>query len=277
MKFALTAFPERYVLPGRPAGSPATADAHKQTQFFLGEELSLFERSMNLQLSVVAANKKARAPGAAALLSFWGRTFTHLADACALMSSGSYVSCPPLIRTALDCLAAQRSLIRDGFQEYEEWFEEAVTQARQHQALSFELGGYRAGSVLAEDEQLGALYRLLTNLSMPHFGSTALQVGPESGPEKLTLAFADSTFHLGWAQLISEWLLSLSVTQIETTIQSGLLVLKDEAHSNAAIVTRESTRLLGDSRRCRVEETDGRFLFHNFRRRSSGQPKRVML
>jgi hypothetical protein len=278
MKFALSTFPERYTLPGRPSGaSPAQLDAHKQTQFLLGDELALFERAMNLQLLIVAANRKARTPPAAGLYLFWSRTFSHLADACTLICSGSYTSSPPLLRATLDCIAAQRALIREDFGEYEEWFATAASQMKEHQALAFNLGRYRAGSVLAEDPELGPLYRLLTDLSMPHFGSTALMVGPESGLERIAIAFADSAFHLAWGQLTAGWAILLAGVQLRTIIESGVFELPDGFAAEAERVGQESERLLTDRRRGRVEEVDGRFLFHNFRRTASGQPRRLML
>jgi hypothetical protein len=277
VKFALTTFPESYSLPGRPSAPAAAIDAHKQTQFLLSDELVLFERAMNLQLAILAENKKAKAHSAAAILSFWSRTFSHVADACTLVCSGSYGSCPPLLRAALDNVAVQRSFMRDGFSEYEEWFEEATAQAPEHQALAFNLGRYRAGSVLAEDEQLGTLYRLLTDLSMPHFGSTALQVGPESGLQRLTVAFADQAFHLGWAQLVLGWLLTLAAAQVEIVVGADAMTVTQRGLDDSKTVEDQIQRLLSDSRRCQVEEVDGRFLFHNFRRTASGQPKRVML
>ena len=115
-KVAPYAFPERYVLPGRPAGEPpAVQDAHRQTHFLLPADLMLFEQAMNLQLSILAAGPRRRTPEAAALLGFWSRTFSCLSDGCVLLGRASYASCPPLLRAACDCIAAQRSLITDGF------------------------------------------------------------------------------------------------------------------------------------------------------------------
>jgi hypothetical protein len=277
VKFALTGVPDRYTLPGRPAGPPSATDAHKQTQFLLGEDLALLERAMNAQLSIVASNKKSRTAPTAALVSFWSRTFSHLADTAALTCTGAYASCPPLLRAALDCIAAQRSLMHDGFTEYEEWMQTALTQMKEHQALGWDLGRYRAGSVLAEDEEMGVFYRLLTDLSMPHFGSTAFLTGPESGPQRLTLAFADSAFHLGWAQLTLGWLLTLAGAQLRLVLDAAALSVADSDRREAEVVATTSRKVLADPQRCRVEEVDGRFLFHNFRRTASGQPKRVML
>ncbi len=278
MKFALATFPERYTLPAKPSGAQPTAlDAHKQTQFLLGDDLALFERGMNLQLAIVTENKKARTATAGALFSLWSRSYSHLSDACTLMCSGAYVSCPPLLRAALDCIAVQRSLIGEGFGEYEEWAEHAVTQAKEQQAMAFDLGRYRAASVLAEVSELGSAYRLLTDLSMPHFGSTAVQVAPETGLERMGMGFADVAFHLGWAELTTGWLLLMTITELEALGGQQALAVTREQHETISTLSTGIESSLGNSRRCRAEGVDGRFLIHNFRRAASGQPKRVML
>ncbi len=275
LRVHLVAFPDHYMLPARPSAAlPSVADAHRQTQFLLGNDLALFEKAMNLQLGVVAANAKLRSPQAAALLALWSRVFSHLADACTLMSLGSYVSCPPLLRAACDCIAAQRSLIAEGFADYEEWFANAVSQDRDRAALAFDLGRFRAGSVLAEDERLGAVYRLLTDLSMPHFGATALQTAPESGLQKLALTFGDTAFHLGWAELITGWLLKLADAQVSTVVSSGVFALDGGAASQREQVAGDIAAALASRRRCYVEEDRGRFVFNNFRRTAAGTPKR---
>jgi hypothetical protein len=278
IKVALTAFPERYALPSRPsAAQPLVQDAFRQTQFLLSADQELFEKVMNLQLQIVKANSRLRTAEAAALFSFWSRAFTHISDACTLMTLGSYSSCAPLLRTACDCIAAQRSLLADGFGEYEAWLGNAVSQDREHAAMAFDLGRFRAGSALAEDERLGSVYRLLTDLSMPHFGSTALQVAPDSNLQRVSVSFADSSFHLGWAELITGWLLLLADAQLTTVISSGVFTVD---HSTLAVYqtySRETASTLKSRRRCYVEEVDGRFLLHNFRRTASGSPKRVLL
>jgi hypothetical protein len=255
----------------------ASVEAHKQARFLLGDDLDLFEQAMNLQLAIVAENRKVRSTAAGAILSLWSRAFTLLADTCALVCSGSYASCPPLLRTALDCIAAQRSLANGGLAEYEDWAAGAVSQAREQQALSLDLGRYRAASVLAEDKALGGVYRLLTDLSMPHFGSTTLQVAPETGLERMALGFADTAFHLGWAELATGWLLQLTATELETIGGQEVLTVTPEQHEMIATLSATIASSLRNSRRCGAEEVDGRFLIHNFRRTASGQPKRVML
>ncbi|MEE8370444.1 MAG: hypothetical protein V3S00_06720 [Dehalococcoidia bacterium] len=278
LRSALIGFPERYDLPTRPATAPPAArDAHRQTLFLLAAELELFERSMNLQLRIVSANAKNRTPEGGALLGLWSRTFSLLAEACALMDRGSYVACPPLVRGACDCIAGQRALLADEFAAYSEWLAEGIGQDRQHIALSIDMGRLQPDAVLAEDAVLGPIHRLLTELCLPHFGATALQVGPDSSTKRLALAFASNSFHLGWAELTQGWLLTLAAAQLQTVAGAGVLMVDEEA-------ARELSRLAGDiaetvenPRRCRVEEADGRYLFLNFRRASGRQPRRVIL
>ena len=274
----IAALPERYALPARPTGSPVAArDAHRQTTFLLGAELAAFEAAMNVQLRIVAANSKAKGPPAAALFSLWSRTFGHLADACTLMASGSYASCPPLLRAALDCLAAQRSMVEDRFEQYGEWIASAVSQDREQNALAIDCGHFRAASVLIEDKELGALYRLFSDLTMPHVGATLFLVAPETSLQKAPVGFADSSFHLGWAELITGWLLRLASLQIEITATSGVFTLDKTLTMDAESVQREIRTALDNKRRCHVEVIDGRYFFRNFRRAPSGQPKRVIL
>jgi hypothetical protein len=278
LRITMGAFPQRYSLPSRPSGaSPSVQDACRQTQFLLGDDLALFERAMDLHLRLVAENARLRTPEAAALFAFWARVFSHLADACTLMSQGAYVSCPPLLRTACDAIAAQRSLIADGFGEYEEWLADAIGQVKERAALAFALGRFRAGSMLAQDPALGAIYRLLTDLSMPHFGATAFLVAPDSNLQKAPLTFGDNAFHLGWAELVTGWLLALAEAQLSTAVSSGVFATSEDAAAGQQAISREVAAALDNPRRCRAQEVDGRFLFHNFRRAATGAPRRVML
>ena len=278
IKTALGAFPDRYAPPTRPsAAQPAMQDAFRQTQFLLSGDLDLFEKFMNLQLQIVKANSRLRMPEAAALFSFWSRAFSHMADACTMMTLGSYSAGPPLLRAACDCIAVQRSLLADGFAEYDTWLESAVSQDRAHSAMAFDLGRFRADSALAEDERLGGLYRLLSDLSMPHFGATAFQVAPDSNLQKLAISFGDCAFHLGWAELIAGWLLLLCDVQLTAVVSSGVFAVDHATLAVYQSYSREVASSLGNGRRCYVEEVDGRFLFHNFRRTAAGSPKRVLL
>ena len=278
-KVAPYAFPERYVLAARPTGEqPPVQDAHRQTHFLLPADLALFEQAMNLQLAVVAAGAKKRSAEAAALLGFWSRVLSYLSDACVLLGRASYASGPPLLRAACDCIAAQRSLITDGFAEYHEWLSSALGKDRENAASFIEMGRFRAGSVLAQDERLGRSYRFLTDLTMPHFGSTLFQVGPDSGPQKLALAIGESAFHLGLADLVSGWLLLLAGAQTEAALEGPFLEPGHPLRDEAARLRKQTEEALASPRRCRAEELpDGRRLIHYFRRAVSGAPRRVLL
>lgn len=275
-KFQLAAFPESYALPGRPgAGSAAMKDAHRQTGFLLSDDLALFERAMNAQLQVVAENAKAKTPPTAGLFTLWSRAFSHLADACAAITVASYASAPLLLRGALDCIAAQRSLIADGFAEYEEWYADGVR--KQGTSLAIDVGRFRAASVLAEDEQLGTLYRLLSALAMPHFGSSLLLTAPDSGELKIAAGFADNAFHLGWAELTLGWTLELAAAQIATARSTDVFSVGDELAAECDEIVRDIASALESRRRCYVEPDGDRFVFHNFRRTATGQPRRIIL
>jgi hypothetical protein len=275
-------FPQRYDLPERPAGGPAAAaDAHRQTGFLLADDLALFQRGMNLELRLVADSRASRyrTPALAALLGLWSRSFVYRADVCSLATRGSYVSCPPVLRVAADCIAAQKGLAGDDRQEFIEWLATAIRQNREHAALEIELGRYRSGAMLAADQRLGAIYRVLTELSMTHFGVTLLQVAPESDQEKLSIAFGEGGFHLGWAQLIFGWLLALTAAQLETAASSeGPFAVSEEMTAELGRLSEEIEAGLARGDRCRVEEVDdGRLLIHDFRRQAGGAPRRILL
>lgn len=271
--------PDRYDLPSRPAtASPAVQDAHRQTNFLLSSDLALFERAMNLQLTILAASTKRRSPEAAALILFWSRTFSYLADACVLLGRASYGSCPPLLRAACDCIAAQRSLLAESFTDYMEWLAGAIGTDREHTGTHLELGRYRAGSALADDATLGGTYRFLTDLSMPHFGSGVLLTAPDSNQQRLALAFGDNTFHLGLAELVTGWLLLLAGAQTDTALESGKFEATAKLRDEAERQRRDIEQALANPRRCRAEELpDGRRIVHNFRRAVSGTPKRLIV
>lgn len=278
MRVVVGGLAERYSLPPRPAGAaPWVQDAYRQTSFLLADDLALFQQAMDVQLQVASAAAKRRTPEAAALFSFWSKTFCHLADGCLLWCLGSYRSCPPVLRSACDSIASQRALIRDGFGEYDEWLANAVRQDRKWAAVHIDLGRFRAGSVLAEDDRLGLAYRALTELSMPHFGSTALQVGAEISVQKFPLLFAEGGFHLGWAELIAGWLLLLCGAQLETIVASEHMGVTGEAAEAAEEVCDLIVAALSSERRCYVENVGDRLLLHNFRRTAGDTPRRVLL
>ncbi len=249
-------------------------------RFLLGEDLALFEKGMNLELRIVMDCRagRHRTHALAALLSLWSRSFSYRADACALLVRAGYVSCIPLLRAACDCIGAQRGLMAGELGEFTAWLG-AMGQSREHAALDVGLGRYRAGSTLAADDRLSALYRVVTDLSMTHFGTTLIQVAPESDLQKIAIGFADSSFHLGWAQLVTGWLLALARGQLETVVAAGdTFPVSTEVKDEIAGLSSEVDKTLDKPDRCRVEELgDGRYLFHNFRRQPGGAPRRLLL
>jgi hypothetical protein len=236
---------------------------------------------MNLELHLVAGFRAGhyRTPALAALLGLWSRSFAYRGDVCSMATRGSYVSCLPLLRAAADCIAAQEGLAGDDRQEFLEWLATAIRQHKEHAALEIELGRYRSAAALAADQRLGATYRVLTELSMTHFGATVLQVAPECDQEKLSIAFGEGGFHLGWAQLIFGWLLALTGTQLETAAGAeSPFAVSEEVAAEIARLSAEMEGVLTREDRCQVEEVDdGRFLLHSFRRQAGSAPRRILL
>ena len=279
------ASPEAYSLPGRPDGaSPAALDAFRQTQFLLGPDLILFAEAMNLQLRLVkeAYPSKFRTHSLAALMALWSRAYPHLSDALLLLSRGSYASTLPLVRAAAEMIAAQEGLRGGEMEEHHQYLLQTLQPNEKFKAFEFELGRYFAGSVLASDPVLRGVYRPAADLGRPNFGASLLQVAPESNNNRLAIAFADSSFHLGWAELELGWLLALASRQLRVAFDAdAIFPVSDEARVHYEGLVRRIDSLLARDDRCHVEEVldgnDRRYLVHNFRRTSGAAPKKVIL
>lgn len=278
---------ESYQLPARPPASsgPAAQDSHRQTQFLLAGDLTLFEQAMNLQLRLVADSKagKYRTPAWAALVGLWARSFTYLADAYALAARAAYASALPLLRAACDCVAAQHQLATQEMDEFTRWLAQGIGQDRRYAAQEFALGRYHAGEALASHERLGAVYRIVSDLSATHFGSTALLVASGSNPQRFAILFADNTFHLGWAELVLGWLLAVADVQLEVaTSQPQIFPLSEQVRTDYSRLARQIREAAGNRARCHIEEvTDAqgrrRYLCHNFRRQTGSAPRKLLL
>ncbi|MCH8200532.1 MAG: hypothetical protein IIB85_01270, partial [Chloroflexi bacterium] len=228
-------------------------------------------------LQMVAANAKTRSPQAAGLFTMWSRAFSSLADACALTVRASYTSTAPLLRLALGCIAVQRSLIADGFAEYEEWFAGAVTRTKERTAIAYDIGRFDATSILAADERLGMLQRLLSDLASPNFGPSTLVIAPDTNHQKIAAGFADNAFHLGWAELQTGWLNELAAAQVRTVLEADIFSLTATLRTDAEAAVRDVAASAEGGRRCYVEPEGDRFVFHNFRRTATGQQRRIIL
>jgi hypothetical protein len=278
-------FPNRYELPGRPDDpSSAVQDAYRQTQFLLGRDLDLFGRLMNLQLRIGADShpSRYRTHPLAALMGLWSRAFLYTADTCTLVSRAAYASCPPLVRAACECIAAQEQLRREEMDQFTDWLASTLKTHAAHKALEVELGHYFAGETIASDERLRSVYRPASDLGRPNFGATVLQVGPDSNNQRLALTFADRAFHLGWAELVLGWLLALAERQLHVALAAeGVFAISDEVRAAYGSLAAEVDAALGRADRCRIEEVEEenytRYLVHNFRRTSGSAPKRVLL
>ncbi|MSQ41622.1 MAG: hypothetical protein EXR65_01095 [Dehalococcoidia bacterium] len=277
--------PAAWTLPERPEGlSPAAADAWRQSGFLLAADLRLLAQSLDLQLRMAATGytPRARTMAMAAYASLWSRAFSSLADAAPLVRQGSYQSALPLLRQAVELVAAQAGLVAD-LDLFKTWAHRAYARDPASRAEEVGLGRYFSGESIAGDEQLRLIYRAASDLGRPNFGPTALFVAADATHERYPLIFADQAFHLGWAQLLLGWQLRIGVAQLHVAMHApqhfpALQPLRDEVTAHAVAVDGS----LADPARCAVQEhTDGdgrrRHLLVGFRRRPADAAKRLLL
>jgi hypothetical protein len=277
-------FPTSYALPPKFEGPASAQDAHRQTTFVLKNDLRLFSDGMNLQLRILrdSSHSSFRKHPYAALLGIWSRTYSALSDGCLLATRASYESCPPLVCAASEFIAAQQELHAGGMPLFNGWLSGALRPDEEHKATSIGMGHLSVEEVLASDARLGAIYRPATELARPNFGATLLAVGPESNNQRLALAFADTTFHVGWAELTLGWLLALCERQLAVALHANdIFAIYDGTHAAYATFAQEVGVALARSDRCHIEEIDvdgeERYLVHNFRRQPSGAPRKWLL
>jgi hypothetical protein len=272
-------------LPTRPDNAASEVlDAFRQTTFTLGPELRLFEEGMNLQLRILrdSSHSSFRKHPYAALLGLWSRTYEALSDACLLVTGGSYGSCAPLARAACEYVAAQHQLHAAEMDLFLEWLAGSLTPNETHKAVDVGMGRYFAGETLAADARLRSVYRPASELARPNFGATLLDTGPESNNARLALVFADSAFHVGWAELMLGWLLTICERQLAVAVHaSDVFSIHDDTHTAYRELAGRTDGALARTDRCRIEEIDAdgykRYLLHNFRRQPSGAPKKLLL
>ncbi|HEX5369378.1 MAG TPA: hypothetical protein VFY10_08200 [Dehalococcoidia bacterium] len=278
--------PDAYASPARPpesAGAPAQ-DAYRQTRFVLGTDLDLFADTMSLQLALVkdAYPSQHRTHSLAALMALWSRSYSYLGDGVLLATRGSYTSTLPLVRAAAESIAAQEGLRAGEMEMHHEWLANTLQPNEQFKAFEFHLGHYFAGGVLHGDPVLRSVYRPAAELARPAFGASLLQVAPESNNIRVAIAFADQSFHLGWAELTLGWLLALAGRQLRVIVDAeGIFPVSPERRTAYEALQKQIDASLARSDRCRIEEIedrgDRRLLVHNFRRASSGAPKKILL
>ena len=281
--------PQSYALPSRPPESAGEAalDAFRQTRFLLSNDLDIFAEAMELQLKLAddanpATSSKYRTHELAALSALWSRTYAGLADAMLLVSRGSYPSAVPLIRGNAELISAQEGLRAEEMDLHHEWLANTLRPDETQKAFEFHLGRYFAGGVTATDDVLRSVYRPASDLARPAFGASLLQVGPETSTTRIVLNFADASFHQGWAEITIGWLLALAARQVRVIVDAeGIFPVSEDRRKAYEALQRRVDEALARRDRCRIEEIvvgyDRRYLVHNFRRGSSGSPKRILL
>ena len=278
--------PPAYEAPSPPGetSSEVARDTFRQTKFLLADDLRSFDAAMEWQLQVQhdSHGSKFRSPRLVALTMFWSRAYSALRDALSLLMRGGYVSVPHLCRSAAECIGVQGQLHESEMEVYESWLSNSLTRDHELQALDMNLGRYRAAGILATDEELGRVYRIVSDLSMTPFGGSLFLTGPESNEQRLLLTFGDQAFHAGYAELMMGWLLRLCERQLTFTERAGgVFNLTPDAVDRAEKLRPDIEAELARPNRCRAEEVvvegERRYLLHNFRRSAAAAPRRLVL
>ncbi|HIE83503.1 MAG TPA: hypothetical protein EYQ00_06465 [Dehalococcoidia bacterium] len=259
-------------------------DAWRQTGFLMKKEWNLIQASLNLSTALVKTGytPSARSMIMAGYASVWSRSLLTLSDAAGLVRGGSYQTVMPLIRQSIELAAAHRGLT-DEIDEWKRWTHEAFAGHAETKSTEIGIGGYFAGSVIAEDPVMKIIYRASSDFARPNFGPTSLFVANEASHEKHPLHFADRSFHLGWTQLLFGWILSVSGLLLET----GLSQTQEFPADNilkAKIIQHlgDCTEVALDEHQCRLKEwTDSdnrkRYIISNFKRQSTDAAVRLLI
>lgn len=266
--------------PNDAAGSP---DAFRQTGFVLGDDIDAVLKGLNLEGKIAEASSgsKFRTQKMASSLGLWSRSWLSRLQALHAAQWGNYAASITLIRAAADYQAAMLALLRTEAAEWQEWLDsDGIAIAPEQHATEFRLHAFRSGEVLATHEVLGRIYRLSTDLSLAHFGSTLLLAGSGSAPDHVEMSFGDRDFHIGLAELLIGWLLELSGALLETVSEFDTVFAPADT---VAIAAWRATvdRTVSDQSRCRIESIEvaeeRRYLVHNWRREPRSAPKRLLL
>lgn len=266
-----------------PLDAAGSADAYRQTGFVLGSAVELVLRGLNLEGDIAQASSDAkhRNHGMASALGLWSRSWLARLEALHALQWGNYVAAIALIRAAADYAASEIYLLNHDAAEWNEWLEQAgIALAPEEHATEYRLHAFRAAEVLAAHEILGPLYRAAMDLSMPHFGSTLLVAGNDSTPDRVLMTFGDRDFHLGLAEIVTGWLLLLSVAHLEGAGEHPQAFAPADAEAVSQFCS-EARTVASSPDWCRVEsiEVDGqrRYLVQNWRRQPGAAQKRILM
>jgi hypothetical protein len=217
----------------------------------------------------------------ASALGLWSRSWLSRLEALHALEWGNYAAATTLVRAAADYQASMLYLLRTGAAEWDEWLANGgVALAPDDHATEFRLHAFRAAEVLAAHETVGPIYRVTTDLSLSHFGSTLLVAGYESDPNRIAMTFGDRDFHIGLAELHLGWLVELGTAQFAALAEFEGVFAPLEPGPVAAWRA-ASAKLLARTDRCHIEsvERNGekRYLVHNWRREPRSAAKRLRL
>ena len=268
----------------KPPSSPAgPADAFRQTKFMLSDETHTVVDGLNLEgaLAKAASGSKFRNQRVAAGMAMWSKSWLCRLQALHAIEWGNYTATPTLVRGAADHLAAQRAVTSISAGEWDEWLaSDGIGRAPEQQATTFRLHPFRSAEMLAADPDLGLLYRAAMDLSMPHFGSTALLAAADSDEERVMVTFGDRDYHQGLAELLLGWLLKLGLAHVSAVSEDGSPFPGAEPKQGAGWISRAGV-ILQRADRCTMSladlEGEQRWLIDHWRRGPAAVPKRVLL
>ncbi len=275
-------FPVATLATKPPSDVAGSLDAYRQSSFVLGPELEMVLDGLNLEgkLAEASSGSKFRSQRMASAMGLWSRGWLARLQALQGLQWGNYSAATALVRAAADHEAAMLYLLRTGAEEWQDWLDGGgVAISAEHHATEFELHAFRAAEILAAHDILGPLYRVATDLSLSHFGSTLLFAGAESAPDHVSITFGDRDFHFGLAELHLGWLLELGIAQFEALAEAGEVFAPVD--QPVTLWIEGARKVVANSSRCRVEqiESEGmrRYLVHNWRREPRSAPKRILL
>ena len=263
----------------KPALGSVSADAYRQSNFLLSEEIDLFLRGLNLESSIalVFSGSKYRNQDIASLLVNWSRSWLARLQALHSLENGNYSAAFPLVRASIDHAATQSALIKNGARDWTNWLEgEGIRNDNEAHAVSIGLGRFRSGEFLASEHELGLIYRVVSDFTLPHFGSTLLVAGGEPSEGRVAPTFADRDFHLAFSEIIIGWLLKIGISSF------SLIESADEKyqHPHIDLIKEwigEAERLLGDKKKSFIHYDGQNYVLENWRRSPTARAKRVIL
>ena len=274
-------FPVATLAARPPADSAGSPDAYRQTSFVLEADLDAVLSGLNAEGGIAEASSgaKFRSQAMVSALGLWSRSWLCRLEARDAGQWGNYAAATPLVRSAADYQAAMLDLLRTGAQEWREWLDSGgIAIAAEQHATEYTLHAFRAAEILAAHDILGPLYRVATDFSLSHFGSTLLVAGNESAPDHVSMTFGDRDFHFGLAELHLGWLVELGSAQVEALREFPRVFAESELAEGWLARGRAA---LAGATRCRVEQVDQdgvrRYLVHNWRREPRSAPKRILL